>query len=385
MWTEGSGRTAVSSRAPTPFGFFRNRLLREGAMDLQTAVAVSMLSTSRSRASAVFKDIRQQRPDAPLEALLDALDTREEASVAARARQDATRALEAAVRGGLRPIAWFDAYYPALLNCIPDPPPVLWVRGDPAVLTRPTVAIVGSRAATTYALAVGSRLAEELAAREIVVASGLARGVDSAAHCGCLDACGATVAVLGSGLDRVYPAEHAKLADKISEKGIVISELGPGAPPLPEHFPLRNRIISGISLAVVVVEASENSGSLITARYALEQGRDVMAVPGSVLTGRNRGSHSLLKDGAKVVESADDILDELGWPAIRPPAPDRAHKPLKSNPVMARMAPGEVYQLDELVATTGLTASKLLPRLTELELLGYVTKVGGRWAVTRRW
>ena len=216
------------------------------------------------------------------------------------------------------PVAWFDPAYPALLNCIPDPPPVLWTRGDLAVLSLPAVAIVGSRAATPYALDVAARLAGELAARGVAVVSGLARGVDSAAHRGTLEANGPTIAVLGSGLDRVYPAEHRGLADTISRSGVVMSELAPGGLPLAEHFPLRNRIISGLSLAVVVVEASEKSGSLITARCAMEQGRDVMAVPGSVLSGRNRGSHSLLKDGAKVVESADDILEELGWPAARP-------------------------------------------------------------------
>jgi DNA processing protein len=209
----------------------------------------------------------------------------------------------------------------------------------------------------------------------MVVVSGLARGVDSAAHRGCLDALGATVAVLGSGLDSVYPPEHGGLADEIAATGAVISELGPGAVPLPEHFPLRNRIISGISLAVVVVEASEKSGSLITARCALEQGRDVCAVPGSVLTGRNRGSHSLLKDGAKIVETADDILEELGWPGVRQQG-DSARKLLNTDPLLSKFEDGEVYDLDTLVEASGLPASKLLTRLTELELLGQVTSVG---------
>jgi len=152
--------------------------------------------------------------------------------------------------------------------------------------------------------------------------------------------------------------------------------------PLPEHFPLRNRIISGISLAVVVVEASEKSGSLITARCAMEQGRDVMAVPGSVLTGRNRGSHGLLKDGAKVVETADDILDGLGWPgsvdrALLPGDAPVAVPGRTTDPLLTRMEPGEVYGLDELVEATGTAASKLLPRLMELELRGHVGAVGG--------
>jgi DNA processing protein len=199
--------------------------------------------------------------------------------------------------------------------------------------------------------------------------------VDSAAHRGCLNAGGLTVAVLGSGLDNIYPPEHDGLAQLIAKNGVVVAELGPGAMPLPEHFPLRNRIISGISLAVVVVEASEKSGSLITARFALDQGRDVMAVPGNVLTGRNRGSHSLLKDGAKVVETADDILDELGWPGAVPS--EDSSKRLMGDPLLATMEPGEVYRLEELVEKTAILPVKLLPRLMELELQGQVAAVGG--------
>jgi DNA processing protein len=222
-----------------------------------------------------------------------------------------------------------------------------------------------------------ARLGGELAERGVVVASGLARGVDSAAHRSCLQAGGQTTAVLGCGLDRVYPAEHADLADEIAANGLLLAELGPGAPPLPEHFPLRNRIISGISLATVVVEASEYSGSLITARCALEQGREVMAVPGSVLSGRNRGSHALLKDGAKVVETADDILQELQW-GRRLERPEPA-KPLTEEPLLAKMEPGELYGLDELVEATGIEGARLLARLTELELAGVVVTAGGRF------
>jgi DNA processing protein len=254
------------------------------------------------------------------------------------------------------------------------------MRGDPGVLASPAVAVIGSRAASTYALQVGRRLAAELAERGIVVVSGLARGTDSAAHEGCLAAAGATIAVIGSGLDNIYPPEHEALADRIASKGLVVSELGPGAKPLAEHFPLRNRIISGISLGVVVVEASEKSGSLITAAWALRQGRDVMAVPGSVLNGRNRGSHALLKDGAKIVEGADDILEDLGWPAG---APRRAGVSESSrgsrvrDPILAAMDVGEVYRLDDLVEATGIAASRLLPRLMQLELLGQIESPGG--------
>jgi DNA processing protein len=349
-------------------------------MDLQAAVMVSMLGVSRARASAVFKELRQLDPAVQAIEVLAALGLTpaDQHSMDEAARTSAAAALAAARATGMLPLPWFDPRYPPLLNCVADPPPVLWTSGDPDVLSRPAVAIVGSRAATPYALDVAARLAGELAARGGVVVSGLARGVDSAAHRGTLAACGATVAVLGSGVDRVYPAEHAPLATSVAASGAVVSELGPGGLPLPEHFPLRNRIISGISLAVVVVEASEKSGSLITARCAMEQGRDVMAVPGSVLSGRNRGSHALLKDGAKVVETADDVLEELGWPSARAACRPQG-RVLSEDPLLAHMEPGELYDLDELVAATGTTASKLLPRLMELELLGHVRAGGGRF------
>jgi DNA processing protein len=210
--------------------------------------------------------------------------------------------------------------------------------------------------------------------------------VDGAAHRGCLEAGGSTIAVLGSGIDVVYPAEHRQLAATLCKDGALVSELGPGAPPRPEHFPLRNRVISGISLAVVVVEAAKNSGSLITARYALEHGRDVCAVPGSILGGRNRGSHGLLKDGAKVVESADDILEELGWPPaktglarVEAEVDEISSNSLKIDPLLAKLTPGETYDLDELSATVGLAGAKLLVRLTEWEMQGQLTRHGSVW------
>lgn len=360
-------------------------------MDLLDAMAISMLPvTSRQRAALAFKELcartgaagghAAQSAEVASDVVLAVLaacgvpdEQRDAAAAIARSRADA--AMKAAAASGMTPLAAADPRYPPLLACVPDPPPVLWTRGDISVLSRPAVAIVGSRAASTYARDVAHRLGHELAARGLVVASGLARGVDSAAHEGCLAADGVTIAVLGSGLDRIYPAEHDALAWKILDKGCLISELAAGAAPRPEHFPLRNRIISGISLAVTVVEASEKSGSLITARFAAEQGRDVMAVPGSVLSGRNRGSHALLKDGAKVVESADDILDGLGWPAAAA-ASVITPKYLISDSLLARMEAGEVYRLDELMELTGVTGTRLLPRLLELELAGLVTNTG---------
>lgn len=346
-------------------------------MNLHTAVAVSMIGASRSRVCSVFRELRQTSPDISVENVIDALQVPacERSHLIDEARSRTEAALSSSVAEGTNIVCWFDPCYPALLNCTPDPPPVLWTRGSVEILSRPAVAVVGSRAATTYALDVGYRLGGELAQRGVVVVSGLARGVDSAAHRGCLDAGGPTVAVLGSGLGRIYPIEHEQLAQSIANTGVVVTELARNAAPVPENFPLRNRIISGISLAVVVVEASEKSGSLITARYAMEQGRDVMAVPGSILTGRNRGSHSLLKDGAKVVETADDILEELGWPGARTGI--ESAKQLISDPLLARMEPGEVYRLEELAEATAITPSKLLPRLMELELQGHVAAAGG--------
>ena len=291
------------------------------------------------------------------------------ASLEARAR----RATDRAAACGMTPVAWSDPAYPAALAAIIDPPFVLWTRGVLAALDRPAVAIVGSRAGSPYALAVAEQLAADLAARGIVIVSGLARGVDSAAHRGALAGGGPTVAVLGSGADVIYPPEHHALAAQIVETGLVMSEFVPGTPPLPRFFPLRNRIISGLSRAVVVIEAGEKSGSLITARSALEQGRDVLAVPGNVLSGRNRGAHSLLRDGAKMVESADDILEELGMTAAERGRPGAA----PTDPILASLPPGEACDLDEIAERSGLQASRLLPRLFELELHGWIRRTGG--------
>ena len=297
------------------------------------------------------------------------------------------RAADAIRRAGAASIAaipWSDAAYPVALTTIADPPPVLWTRGRAEALSAPAVAIVGSRAASPYGLAVAEQLAADLAANGLVIVSGLARGVDSAAHRGALAAGGVTVAVLGSGVDVIYPPEHAPLASAIDVTGAVVSELVPGTGPQQRFFPLRNRIISGLTRAVVVIEAGEKSGSLITARCALDQGRDVLAVPGNVLSGRNRGAHALLRDGAKIVESADDILEELGMggvgAGVRPPGAEdrRGLTPISvRDPVLDCLIPGEANDLDEISERSGLNSSRLLPRLFELELQGRVRRVGG--------
>jgi DNA processing protein len=288
----------------------------------------------------------------------------------------AAAALTRGAERGLTPMMWSDAGYPPALTAIVDPPPVLWTRGSRAALERPAVAIVGSRAASPYALDVAERLAADLAARGLAIVSGLARGVDAAAHRGALSAGGSTVAVLGCGADIVYPKEHAPLARAIEPDGLIISELSPGTRPLPQFFPQRNRIISGLSRAVVIVEAGERSGSLITARCALEQGRDVLAVPGNVLSGRNRGGHALLRDGAKIVEDADDILEELNGVVGQVPSARRLTVPC-ADPVLACLPPGEPCDLDGISERSGLSPARLLPRLFELELQGLIRRAGG--------
>jgi DNA processing protein len=303
-------------------------------------------------------------------------------------RARASAALDRAAALGLQTVAWTDPAYPAALAALVDPPPVLWLRGCPAALQRPAVAIVGSRAGSPYALAAAERLAADLASRGVVIVSGLARGVDSAAHRGALSVDGTTVAVLGCGLDRVYPQEHAPLASDIARAGAVVGEFVPGTPPHPRFFPQRNRVISGLSRAVVVVEAGEKSGSLITARCALDQGREVLAVPGNILNGRNRGGHALLRDGAKIVETADDILEELGPGALgvarEPPdlagaskAADGPEAAAHRDPVLACLIPGESSDLDAIAACCGLAPARLLARLFELELHGMIRRVGG--------
>jgi DNA processing protein len=269
--------------------------------------------------------------------------------------------------------------FPTALLAISDCPAQLWYRGRLAALDAPAVAIVGSRAASAVALEMAARLAADLARCGVTVVSGLARGVDSAAHRGALSQ-GRTIAVLGSGVDVIYPREHVGLADAITADGLVMSEYPPGTAPHAGRFPQRNRIISGLSRAVVVIEAHERSGSLITARFALQQGRDVMAVPGNPLTGRSRGAHALIRDGAKIVECADDILEELGLELVETAGRDTSSHVVPTSCgdcLLARMDAGQAYDLDGLSAASGLEGARLLTRLLDLELRGLVRRVGG--------
>nr|VFK57218.1 MAG: DNA processing protein [Candidatus Kentron sp. TC] len=287
-----------------------------------------------------------------------------------------------------------DEDYPRRLIEIPDPPPLLFARGDPGVLSRPQIAIVGSRNPTPIGRDIAFGFARELARIGFVITSGLATGIDGAAHRGAIAGGGKTIAVVGTGLDRVYPARHRDLGLDIVKNGACISEFSLGAPPLAGHFPLRNRIISGLCLGVLVVEATTRSGSLITARLAAEQGREVFAIPGSIHNPLSRGCHMLLRQGAKLVESASDILEEIGpqeplLPMTEMRAaeseaevpqdfPDAEHKLLLDNIGF------EPTSMDILMERTGLTIEGISSLLLTLELGGRVASMpGGRYVRTK--
>ncbi len=289
------------------------------------------------------------------------------AEVERRAAHDLRRAAQLEVHA----IHFGHARYPALLAAIDDPPPMLWVQGDPSYLNAAGVAVVGSRAATHHALEVAWRLSAGLATAGLAVVSGLARGVDSQAHEAALSVGGHTVAVLGSGHAHVYPAEHRGLAQRIRPAGLVISELPPDTPPRAHHFPLRNRIISGLVQAVVVVEAAEKSGALITSSCAAAQGREVFVVPGAVLGGRNRGGHLLIRDGARLVESAEDVLVDL---ALQGSA---GRFQLPAQGLLAQLPEAEEFTVDDVAARTGWASGEVLARLLDLEVSGRIQRIGG--------
>jgi DNA processing protein len=286
-----------------------------------------------------------------------------------------------------------DPRYPAQLAAVPGMPPALFIEGDPALLARPQVAIVGSRAASAAGREIAYDFAARLAAHGFAITSGLAAGIDAAAHRGALAAGGVTVAVCGTGLDRVYPAEHRPLAQEIATRGALVSEFPTGTPPVAHNFPRRNRLMSGLARGVLVIEAAARSGSLITARLAGEQGREVMAVPGSIHNHLARGCHRLIKDGAALVESVDDVLAALGVsglssaPVLAEVAGDGAKFPdgaLDSDAEMLLNALGfEPADLDRLVERTGLAAPSVISKLQLLELEGRVESLaGGRYSRT---
>lgn len=287
---------------------------------------------------------------------------------------------------GHRILTWLDPNYPCLLKEVPGAPLVLYVRGDSKILDNPQLAIVGSRNPTPMGMQLAHEFAKHLSLCGLTITSGLALGIDASSHQGALAGDGLTIAVMGSGLDQIYPVRHHDLAEKILVKGgAVISEFPPGTPPKPENFPRRNRIISGLSVGVLVVEAALRSGSLITARYALEQGREIFAIPGSIYNPLARGCHSLLKQGAKLVETAADILDELGS-LLQVTKTQRKLEQLlpldlslldMNQAKLVECVGFETTSIDSLIERSGFAADVVSSELMVLELHGYITAVPG--------
>jgi DNA processing protein len=275
-----------------------------------------------------------------------------------------------------------DAAYPAPLLHNPDPPLLLYLQGDASLLNSPCLAIVGSRQPTAQGRSHAQRFARTLAERGWTIVSGLAAGIDGAAHEGALDAGGRTIAVVGTGLDRVYPPRHRDLAHRIAQTGLLVSELCLGTPPLPANFPQRNRIIAGLSRGTLVVEAALRSGSLITARLASEAGREVMAIPGSILAPQSAGCHALIRQGAALVDTPELVADELGpldGPRLQPaaaPATVSASGDLPDDPILAVLG-HDPQSLDTLIDRCGWPAPQLSAHLLTLELDGHVARLPG--------
>ena len=293
--------------------------------------------------------------------------------------------LKRIANAGITVVRYTDAVYPARLRTIADPPPVLYVKGALTEADDKAVAIVGSRSASDYGRRVARDLARGLASFGFTVVSGMARGIDGMAHETALNCHGRTIAVLGSGVERAYPPEHHKLYQRIAEQGAVISEFPMATKPMAFNFPARNRLISGLSLGVVVVEATEKSGSLITASLAVDQGREVFAVPGEVGSSRSRGAHRLIRQGAKLVETVDDIIEEIA-PQLARPFGSAGKTEARQLPQNSGEAVQKIFallqarslQIDEIIESSGLGSAQVLGILLDLELQGYLRQLPGK-------
>jgi DNA processing protein len=297
------------------------------------------------------------------------------------ANPEIERELEKLSNTDIRVVTYNAPEYPHALKNIYDPPPYLYVRGNLQPGDCNAIAVVGSRQASDYGLRAAADISRELAAAGLTVVSGMAAGIDSAAHRGALAAGGRTIAVLGCGADVCYPAENQRLYDQIAQKGAIVSEYAPGTGPDTYHFPARNRIISGLARGILVVEASPKSGSLITARLALEQGRDVFAVPGSIYAFKAKGANQLIRSGAMLVETGQDIVEALGLSADQQPARSSAPAPKELAPELLRiyeLLDAEPVHIDRLICKTMLTSSAISSALLELELGGLVRQLPGK-------
>ncbi len=317
---------------------------------------------------------------APSDALLNAgLSSKiVENLLSARKQVDLSRVWDRIQSQGIQVMTWEDELYTRRLKEFDQPPPVLYIRGEILDEDSWSVAIVGTRNITVYGRQVTEELAGYLAQHGITVVSGLARGVDGVAHEACLKAGGRTFAVLGSGVDRVYPPEHQHLADRIRERGALISDYPPGTPPDSTNFPPRNRIISGLSLATIVVEAGVTSGALITATFAAEQGRDVLAVPGNINAPQSRGTNRLIQQGARPLLKPEDVIDALQLELVN--EHHEARTVLPTEPLEAcilQVLSSQPLHVDEIGEQSGLSIEKVSATLTLMELKGMVRQVGG--------
>ncbi len=275
-------------------------------------------------------------------------------------------------------ITWADPEYPVLLREIHDPPAVLYARGDLSCFNQDMVAMVGTRKPSVTGRETARHFARELSSRQLTIVSGLAAGIDAEVHQGCLDIGGKTIAVMGTGIDRVYPRAHARLAEEIGKNGLLLSEFPLKTSPIAGHFPRRNRIISGLSLATLIVEAAIRSGTLITARLAMEQNRDVLAIPGSIHNPQARGCHHLLQQGAKLVTSIEDVLDELARDyEITAPTLLNERVLASENKNLVKCIGYEVTSIDQVVVRSGLEVSEVACLLASLELQGVIQAVTG--------
>ena len=315
-------------------------------------------------------------------------------AVGCRDEQVLRKELSLAQREGVTILTLEDAAYPKSLRTIHDPPLALYVRGALDPTDEIAVAIVGARRASVYGIQSAERLAYDLALRGVTVVSGMALGIDGASHRGALKAEGRTIAVLGSGMSRLYPTEHTELAEQIAQHGAVISEYPMGTAPLPHNFPRRNRLISGLSLGVVIVEAAQRSGALITADCALEQGREVFAVPGQMSSVTSQGTHQLLKQGARLVTSVEDIMEELcliPQPTTHAtPMVEATHKPSATSladveqQIFACVDEREPSYIDAIASRSGLAVAEVSSALLQLELKQLVQQLPGKQFVRRK-
>jgi DNA processing protein len=336
-------------------------------------------------------------PDAIFNASLTALEGQRlpaavaQAIHARRPLSDAAKELAQAQAAGCRLLTWDEPEYPARLREIYDPPSLLYVRGNVELLNRHVLALVGARRPTPYGNQMAERLAKDLAARGLVIASGLARGIDASAHRGALSSgSGTTIGVLGCGIDVTYPKENKKIFEEIEKRGAIISEFPMGTFPAPQNFPIRNRIIAGMSLGVVVVEGAQYSGSLITARLAMEFGREVYGVPGNATQPSSFGPNQLIKQGAKLVTSWEDVVEELPTPVRAELVPVEAASAEErtllveealgptERPIYELLTPDEARHVDEIVERSGLSSSEVLAALFDLELRGVVRQLPGK-------